>query len=105
MSTEINIYPDTGENVIKVGEILSLNWITADISNVNIIFYKGIEAIPLTNKQVIDGENGFSIFIDSSFFTEEFRKCYIVVELKEDSTVRAETPIFKILRTDDRNTQ
>ena len=98
-----NGYPKKGDYVIKVGEILFLNWKNADISHVNITFYKGNEPIPLTNKEVIDGENGFSIFIDSSFFTEEFRECQAVVELKEDPNIYVETPIFKVLRTDDRN--
>lgn len=96
-------YPLKGENAIKIGEVLSLNWKNADISNVNIIFYKGIEAIPLTNKEVIDGENGFTIFIDSSFFTEDFMECHVGIEMKEDKSIFVESPIFKVLRTDDRS--
>ena len=95
-------YPHKGEKVIRVGEILFLNWNNADITNVNIIFYKGDKKIPLSNKEVTDGQNSFNIFIDNSYFTEEFLECYVRLEMKENPKVFMETPIFKVLRTEDK---
>ena len=96
-------YPKVGEKVIKIGEILFLNWNNVDITNVNIIFYKGTERIPVSNKEVIDGQNSFNIFIDSSFFTEEFLECKVRLEMKENPEIFTETEIFKVLRPDDRS--
>ena len=95
-------YPLKGEKVIRIGEVLFLNWNNLDITNVNIIFFKGTEKIPLSNKEVIDGQNSFSIFIDNSFFTEEFLECYVRLEMKENSEIFTETTVFKILRADDK---
>jgi hypothetical protein len=102
-TTSVSKYPIIGEKVVKVGEILFLNWNNMDITNINIIFYKGLERIPLTNKEVIDGQNSFSIFIDSSYFTEEFLECKVRLEMKENPNIFIETDHFKILRSDDRS--
>mgnify|MGYP003395890558 CR=1 FL=1 len=102
MTEFITSYPKKGEKVIRVGEILFLNWNNFDLSNINVVFYKGTERIPLINKQVSDGQNSFNVFIDNSFFTEEFRECRARLEMKENPEIFIETNNFKILRADDK---
>ena len=96
-------YPFKDDFVIRIGEILLLNWNNFDITNVDVIFFKGDEKIPLSSKEVIDGQNSFNIFIDNSFFTEEFLQCKIRLQMKENPNIFAETAIFKVLRTEDRS--
>jgi hypothetical protein len=103
VTTPEPLYPKVDDMVIRVGEILFLNWDNKDMTNVNVIFYKGTERIPLINKQVIDGQNSVNIFIDNSFFTDEFKECHIRLEMIENPSIFVETPIFKVLRTEDRS--
>lgn len=95
-------YPLKGEKVIRVGEMLFINWTSADMSDSNIILFKGNEKVALTNKQVSDGQNGISIFIDNAFFTEEFFPCKIRVEMKQSKDMFMETESFKVLRDNDK---
>jgi hypothetical protein len=94
--------PSLGEYVIRVGELLFLNWNNFDVTNTNVIFYKGDERIPISNKEVIDGQNSFSIFMDNSFFTDQFIPCHVRLEMKENPNIFVETPTFKILRAEDK---
>ena len=106
MPEETQIYtgfPRKGDNVVRIGDVVSLNWKNMDLSNVNIIFYKGEERIPVTNKEIPDGQNSFNIFIDNSFFTEEYKKCFVRIEMKENPLIFQETPKFNVLRNDDRS--
>ena len=96
-------FPHIGDNVIRIGDTIFLNWVNNNITNVNVIFFKGIERIPVTNLTVIDGQNSFNIFIDNSFFTDEFLNCKIRVEMKENPDIFVETLQFKVLRQNDKS--
>ena len=91
-------YPNKGDYVIRVGQTISLTWNTADLSNVNIIFYKGTDKLLITNKVSKDGQNKYSLFMDNSFFSPEFMPCKIRVEMKENPLIFSESPTFKVLR-------
>ena len=91
-------FPNIGDNVIRIGQSISLVWQSIDLTNVNIIFYKGNDRLLVTNKVSIDGQNKFSIFIDNSFFSPDFLPCKIRVEMKENPEVFSDSPIFKVLR-------
>jgi hypothetical protein len=99
-TTTSSRYPKLGadEYVIRVGQSISLVWNSEDITNINIVFYKGDARLLVTNKVTKDGPNKYSIYVDNSFFSPDFMPCRIRVEMKENSNVYSESPIFKVLR-------
>jgi hypothetical protein len=93
-------YPKLGadEYVVRVGQNISLVWNSLDLTNINIVFYKGQDRLLITNKISKDGPNKYNIYIDNSFFSPDFMPCKIRVEMKEDKNIYSESPIFKVLR-------
>ena len=91
-------FPSVGDFVIRVGQTITVVWISEDLSNVNIVLFKGDTRLLITNKISNDGRNKFTIFVDNSFFSADFRLCKIRIEMKENPQIFSESPPFKILR-------
>ena len=98
LSTLTHSYPEKGDLVVKVGQVISVVWDNFDISTVNIIFYKENQRLYITNKAVIDEKNNYSIFVDNSFFSADFLPCKIRIEMKEDPTLCKDSDIFQVIR-------
>lgn len=98
LSTLTHSYPEKGDLVVKVGQVISVVWDNFDISTVNIIFYKENQRLYITNKAVIDEKNNYSIFVDNSFFSADFLPCKIRIEMKEDPTLYKDSDIFQVIR-------
>ena len=98
LSESKKLYPERGDLVVKIGQVISVVWNNFDISTVNIIFYKGNQRLYITNKAVKDEKNNYSIFVDNSFFSADFLPCKIRVEMKEFPNVYIDSAFFKVIR-------
>ena len=98
ITTDKKLYPEPGDFVVKIGQVISVVWNNLDISMVNVIFYKGNQRLYITNKAVKDEKNNYSIFVDNSFFSADFLPCKIRIEMKESPSVYVDSNIFKVIR-------
>ena len=93
-----NEFPSIGDSVIRIGQTITLVWVSEDLTNINVVLYKGNTRLVITNRTSIDGRNKYTIFVDNSFFSANFLPCKIRIEMKENPNIFTESPSFKVLR-------
>lgn len=96
-------FPDRGDIVIRVGYNMTVNWVSQDVSEVNVFFIKkdgesSSEKIHIIRRPSYNGKNSYTFAIDDSMFDEEYFPCRIEVADAQNSSIIKNSDTFKILR-------